>query len=116
MAAGANGSLGPWIARLWGPLAALKVLRGTPFDPFGYTAERRMERQLIRDYETDLSNLPDLSHPDKAAAARALASLPLQIRGFGPVKQAQAEAAALRRMELKATLATEPSSHFEAAE
>ncbi|MEM9283570.1 MAG: DUF6537 domain-containing protein, partial [Verrucomicrobiota bacterium] len=42
---------GPWMARAFALLRHGKHLRGTPFDPFGHTAERRMERQLARDYE-----------------------------------------------------------------
>ena len=82
-------------------LTKLKALRGTPFDPFGYTAERRMERALIRQYEKDMAEV--LKDPGRNPdAARALAELPLQIRGFGPVKQANAAAAEKRREELLA--------------
>ncbi|MGR3513676.1 MAG: indolepyruvate ferredoxin oxidoreductase family protein [Paracoccaceae bacterium] len=82
-------------------LARLKRLRGTPLDPFGYTAERKMERRLIRQYEKDMAEV--LKAPEQHRdAARALAELPLQIRGFGPVKHANAEAAAKRRDELLA--------------
>jgi indolepyruvate ferredoxin oxidoreductase len=87
-----------WMFRM---LSRLKRLRGTPFDPFGYTSERRMERGLIRQYEKDMAEVLKAPgrHPE---AARALAELPLQIRGFGPVKQATATAAAKRREELLA--------------
>ena len=89
-----------WQFRL---LARLKRLRGTPFDLFGYTAERRMERRLIRQYEKDMVEL--LKAPDRhAEAAKALAELPLQIKGFGPVKHANAEAAAKRREEILVAL------------
>ncbi|MEM6385092.1 MAG: indolepyruvate ferredoxin oxidoreductase family protein [Pseudomonadota bacterium] len=80
-------------------LARMKRLRGSPLDPFGYTAERRMERGLIRQYEKDMKEV--LSAPDQnLEAAYALAELPLQIRGFGPVKAAHAKSAAQRRQEL----------------
>ncbi|MEO0916220.1 MAG: indolepyruvate ferredoxin oxidoreductase family protein, partial [Pseudomonadota bacterium] len=89
-----------WQFRL---LSRLKFLRGTPFDPFGYTAERKMERRSIRQYEKDMGEV--LKAPDRHVdAARALAELPLQIRGFGPVKDANAKAAALRRDELLTAL------------
>ena len=67
-------------------LARLKGLRGTPFDPFGYTNERRAERELISWYEgliermlgqLDAARLPDLI---------AIANAPMEIRGYGPVK------------------------------
>jgi indolepyruvate ferredoxin oxidoreductase len=77
---------GPWIQAPLRMLARLKVLRGTPFDPFGYTAERRAERELIGWYETQidglLGKLDTARLPDLLAIARA----PLEIRGYGPVK------------------------------
>ncbi len=95
---------GPWILRAFGLLARLKPLRGTPLDPFGYTAERKMERGLIRQYEADMAEvLPKLS-PETRDAAVALAELPLSIRGFGPVKAANEGKAAKRREELLATI------------
>ena len=87
-------------------LARLKPLRGTPFDPFGRTAERRMERALIKQYEDDFAKLPDAGDltGDRLDAAVALAELPMQINGFGPVKQANEQKAAKRREELLAVL------------
>ncbi len=85
-----------WQFRL---LARLKGLRGTPLNPFGYTAERRMERKLIRQYEKDMAEVLAASASNNAAAV-ALAELPLQIRGFGPVKDTNAQVAAKRRAEL----------------
>ena len=97
-------AFGPWIARAFAPLAALKLLRGTVLDPFGYTAERRMERALIAEYEADMAEvLPKLT-PETLEATVALAALPLEIRGFGPVKAANAEKAARRRAELLAAI------------
>ena len=100
-------AFGGWIERLWPYLARLKGLRGTPFDPFGYTRERKMERQLIRDYERDIRALVK-TPPKNRAAAIALAELPLSIKGFGPVKMANAEAAEDTRIKLKAELDTPP--------
>ena len=94
-------AFGERFARLWPVLAGMKRLRGTPFNPFGYSAERRMERRLIREYERDMTEV--LKGPVRNLdAAVALAELPLQIRGFGPVKEANAVAAASRREELLA--------------
>ena len=85
-------------------LARLKRLRGTPLDPFGRTEERRMERALITEYERDMDAvLPKLT-PETRDAILALAELPLQIRGFGPVKAANQQKAAKRREELLATI------------
>ncbi len=95
---------GPGMMRWFRLLARMKRLRGTPFDPFGRTEERRMERALIRQYEADMAEwLPQADRVD-ADALVALAELPLQIRGFGPVKAAAEAKAAKRREELLAVL------------
>ena len=91
---------GQWLERPLRMMARMKVLRGTPFDPFGYTAERKMERALIKQYEADMAAvLPKLNDQTRDAIV-ALAELPKQIRGFGPVKQAAEAKAAKRREEL----------------
>ncbi len=107
---------GPWVARLWPVLARMKVLRGTPLDPFGHTAERRMERALIRQFEADVARLLPVLTPDRMDAAIALLELPLSIRGFGPVKAANAERAAARRKELWAAIEAAPMGMASAAE
>jgi indolepyruvate ferredoxin oxidoreductase len=89
-------------------LAKLKWLRGTPFDPFGRAVERKMERALIKQYETDIAEVMTIVRPDTRDAAVALAVLPLDIRGFGPVKEANARKAAKRREELLGMLRTPP--------
>ncbi|TAK49225.1 MAG: indolepyruvate ferredoxin oxidoreductase family protein [Xanthobacteraceae bacterium] len=91
-------AFGPWMMRLFGVLARLRILRGTAFDVFGHTAERRHERQLIADYEADVVRVLAKLGPATAATALALLALPDQIRGYGPVKaEAIAKAAAARR-------------------
>ncbi|MEM6596092.1 MAG: DUF6537 domain-containing protein, partial [Pseudomonadota bacterium] len=107
---GANGrplkkEYGASMERTFRILAKLKRLRGTPLDPFGRTAERKMERALIKQYEADLPRVLSATNRD---AAVALAELPLQIRGFGPVKEANERAAAKRREELLVMLNAEP--------
>jgi len=74
-------------------LAKFKFLRGTPLDPFGYSQERRSERQLVADYEAMLTNFEDKLSPYNHSTAVALASIPEKIRGFGPVKQRHLAAA-----------------------
>ncbi|WP_375462257.1 DUF6537 domain-containing protein, partial [uncultured Enterovirga sp.] len=79
-------TFGPWILTVFKHLAKGKRLRGTAFDLFGYTGERKLERQLIRDYEAMLDEvLSDLT-PANHAAAIGLAAIPEKIRGFGHVK------------------------------
>ena len=81
-------------------LAKMKCLRGTLFDPFGHTAERRMERALITQFETDMKAVLSKADPQTMEAVLALAELPLSIRGFGMVKEANERKAAKRREEL----------------
>jgi indolepyruvate ferredoxin oxidoreductase len=79
---------GRWIVPLLGLLARMKWLRGTMFDPFGHTAERRMERRLIADYEALVATLCDRLTPVNHDLALCLAQLPDAIRGYGPIKNA----------------------------
>ena len=95
---------GEWFLRPLRLLAKFKVLRGTPLDPFGYSTERRMERALIRQYEKDMKQvLPKLTVETRDAVT-ALARLPLDIRGFGPVLRQNEAKAAKRREELLAVI------------
>jgi indolepyruvate ferredoxin oxidoreductase len=93
-------SFGPWMMGAFSVLAKLKGLRGTAFDVFGHTEERRMERRLIADYEALLNELLTRLSPENHALCVALAAIPEKIRGFGHVKArhlgaAKAEEAAL---------------------
>ena len=84
---------GPWMMKAFGGLAKLKFLRGTAFDIFGYTEERKTERTLITQYrETIASLLPKLK-PDNLPKAVAIAAIPEDIRGFGHVKEKNLKAA-----------------------
>ena len=83
-------TFGPWMMKAFGMLAAVKRLRGTPLDVFGYSEERRMERRLLSEYEGDLGLILRALSPGKIEAAAALASVPALIRGYGHVKQASA--------------------------
>ena len=91
---------GTWMMRVFGVLARLKGLRGTAFDPFGYTRERRAERRLIERYEQLVSSLlGGLDHTNHAVAVE-IASLPERLRGFGHVKARSIEEAERREAEL----------------
>ncbi len=109
-------AFGPWISGFFPLLSAMKVLRGTPLDPFGYSAERRMERLLIRQYESDIAEVLPLLGPETRDAIIALADQPLQVRGFGPVKARNAEAAATQREALLAAIRSGATPLREAAE
>ncbi|MEC9367768.1 MAG: DUF6537 domain-containing protein, partial [Pseudomonadota bacterium] len=106
---------GQWMLPVFRVLARAKWLRGTKFDPFGYNAERRMERQLIADYEADLDVIAALLTPRNHARAVELARLPEAIRGFGPVKKASVTAARTRRTTLLDDLKSAGGSRKRAA-
>ena len=97
-------------------LAKQKWVRGTVFDPFGYTKHRRMERNLIRQYEADLSVYAGGTDDSDLNLVVELAELPLEIKGFGVVKDANYDVAQKRRGEILAALRAGPSSHLKAAE
>jgi indolepyruvate ferredoxin oxidoreductase len=78
--------LGPWMVPAFRMLARMKGLRGTWLDVFGITKERRQERQMIADYETVIDEITQRLSPATHATAVALASLPLEVKGFGHIK------------------------------
>jgi len=95
-------SFGPWVYPLFRWLAACRGLRGTIWDPFGYTRERRMERRLIEDYRALIERLLTQMTPRTYALAVKLAETPLTMRGFGHVKEANVAAALARQQTLLA--------------
>ncbi|NQD93722.1 indolepyruvate ferredoxin oxidoreductase family protein, partial [Pseudomonas sp. CrR25] len=78
---------GPWMLKAFGVLAKFKFLRGTPFDPFGYSAERQLECELIEEYEHSIEHLLKELNAGNYRTAVALAELPEQLRGYGHVKE-----------------------------
>ncbi|WP_375176397.1 indolepyruvate ferredoxin oxidoreductase family protein [Marinobacter mobilis] len=102
---------GPWMEKVFHILARFKSLRGTPLDVFGYSADRRLERALIREYESDVQWLLKHLSRDHLDAARSLAALPGRIRGFGPVKEAAYEAARKERKQLRTELNPASTEH-----
>lgn len=93
---------GPWMLKAFGVLAKLKFLRGGRLDPFGHTAERVGERQLITDYEATVQLLLDGLDDHRLALAVEIASIPEHIRGYGHVKEAHLEKAKAREAALLA--------------
>ena len=106
---------GPWMMTAFKLLAKMKGLRGTRFDIFGYSAERKLERRLIADYEALLDDIVPLLKPETQEVVVALAALPEQIRGYGPVKRAAIEKAKLREKELLEALRGAPPQRRQAA-
>jgi indolepyruvate ferredoxin oxidoreductase len=92
---------GPWMMGAMRLMAKARRLRGTWLDPFGHTEERRLERQLAREYEVLLRDqlLPNLNRANHAAAV-ALARLPERIRGYGHVKLANMATAKAQQKDL----------------
>jgi indolepyruvate ferredoxin oxidoreductase len=109
-------TFGPWIFGVFRLLAKLKFLRGTAFDPFGYTQERRTERQLIGDYEAMLGEVFDKLTPENHHLAVGLAVIPEKIRGFGHVKQRHLQTAKAEEAALLQQFRTSPTPLLRAAE
>jgi indolepyruvate ferredoxin oxidoreductase len=80
--------LGAWIFPVLGLMQRFKKLRGTPLDPFGYAAERRLERRLIGEYRRLIEGAVDKVADANLPAATKLAASASVIAGYGPVKEA----------------------------
>jgi indolepyruvate ferredoxin oxidoreductase len=100
---------GAWMLGAFRILAPLRFLRGTPFDPFGYTEERRMERELIGEYERTVETLIKGLTAQNHALAVQIASVPEEMRGFGYIKKRNVEAARRKRDELLARFGAAPA-------
>jgi indolepyruvate ferredoxin oxidoreductase len=92
-----KGEVGPWAMTAFRMMARLKFLRGTLLDPFRNSDERKLERRLIAKFEADVADLTQrltpTSHPIAVRVVRAYET----IRGYGYVKEANAEEAAKAR-------------------
>ncbi len=91
---------GPWMMTAFRILADLKFLRGTAFDVFGYSAERKQERELIADYEATLEEICCGLSSQNHDLAVAIASIPEHIRGYGHVKEEHLEKAEAEKQAL----------------
>jgi indolepyruvate ferredoxin oxidoreductase len=91
---------GGWIKPGLTLLAAMRRWRGTFVDVFGYSAERRIERQLLLDYLARIEELLPQIDPARLPLAREIAAVPMTIRGFGHVKLANLALARVREVEL----------------
>jgi indolepyruvate ferredoxin oxidoreductase len=109
-------TFGPWIMRVFRLLARLKPLRGTPFDPFGYSRERQAERRLIKDYEVMLEEVFARLDTANHHIAVGLAAIPEKIRGFGPVKMRHLAAAKADEAALFEQFRAGPAPLLKAAE
>ena len=99
---------GPWIFPALRLLANLKPLRGTWADPFRHSHDRKLERDLKALYEADLARAEQTLTTETLPLIRELLALPLEIRGYGPVKEAAFAKQMARRAEILAKLDTTP--------
>jgi indolepyruvate ferredoxin oxidoreductase len=99
---------GAWMWPLFRLLARMRVLRGTPLDIFGHSADRKLERDLIAGYEKDVATVLGLLSPATLETSVELLSLPDRIRGYGPVKQKSVDQAKIRYAELARDLVNPP--------
>jgi indolepyruvate ferredoxin oxidoreductase len=107
---------GPWMMKAFRLLAAARRLRGTAFDIFAYSAERRAERAFLARYEADLDMICDALDSDRIEAATALASVPALVRGYGHVRGAAMALADDERKRLLERLQASVASRLAAAE
>ena len=91
-----------WIFPVLKMLSRFKFLRGTAFDLFGKTKERRMERQLIKEYEQTIKELLLGLTKKNHNIALEIAKIPEQIRGYDMVKQRHFETAKSNEKKLLA--------------
>ncbi len=83
-------------------LRSMKRLRGTKLDPFGFAEVRRVERDMIPEFEQAIDTLAATLNAGNLAEAVEIASLPDQVRGYEDVKLPRAKA---YRVELAERLA-----------
>ena len=93
-------AFGPWMLKALGILAKGKRLRGTPLDPFGWLPERKMERQLITDYEMVMGEVLAHLTRDNHHLAVEIANLALDMRGYGHIKDRNVAAAKAKQAKL----------------
>ncbi len=82
---------GPGTGKILKLLGRLKFLRHSPFDPFGYTEDRKFDRELIREYEARIDTAISCLTSGNHAIAVELACYPESIRGFGHIKKQHAQ-------------------------
>jgi indolepyruvate ferredoxin oxidoreductase len=101
-------AFGAWMMPVFRLLAKMKGLRGTGLDIFGYSADRKLERDLIAGYEKDVATVLGMLSPLTLDTAIEILSLPDRIRGYGPVKEKAVLDARARYAQLAADLANPP--------
>ena len=107
---------GPWFLFILKLLAKAKFIRGTVFDMFSYSSERKNEIKLVAQYETDLEKFLPLYKLSNSDLLEELALLPMDIKGFGHVKEKSIQEASQKRDEIITALGARSIPHLHAAE
>lgn len=95
---------GPWMRHGFKLLTWMKGLRGTALDPFGWTAERKMERGLIQEVEDLIARIAVTVEQDRIPQAVELLAAYQDIRGYGHIKYRNLELVRGRLDALQAAL------------
>lgn len=101
---------GPWMFQAFKVLAKFRRLRGTPFDIFGYSHDRKVERKVLAEYLRILETIKSNLSEEKMPVVLELAKLPESVRGYGPVKDAAVAELESKREELLEALTSEAQS------
>ncbi len=102
-------AVGSWVLPILRLMAKMRRCRGGVFDPFRFSAERRLDRALLTRFETDVAAIAARLDVTNFDAAVALARLPTEVRGFGPVREHAARSTAVRRNLYLAQLHASPA-------
>ena len=86
------------------------------FDLFSYTQERKNEIKLISQYESDMKKFLPFYNGSNCDLLKELASLPIEIKGFGHVKEQSIQEASQKRQKIIDSLEVSPVPHLHAAE
>ena len=97
-------------------LAWLKWLRGTKFDIFSYSKDRRLDLDLIKQYQQDLQFVKKLNLDQDKELILELLNVPSSIKGFGIVRRKNYEAASVQRNNLLEKLRNSSEALGHAAE
>jgi len=82
---------GPWMFRAFKLLAKFRVLRGTAIDPFSYSADRKMDRAQLKDYQQLVERIVRELDASNYDTFLQLAELVSEVRGYGPVREQAAQ-------------------------
>jgi len=97
---------GPWMFQAFKLLAKFRVLRGTTIDPFSYSADRKMDRAQLKDYQQLVERIVSELEASNYDTFLQLAELASEVRGYGPVREQAAEAVQEKQSQLIKALDT----------